>query len=179
MAKQLSAIALGANLGKPTLTFNHALEKISALPATHIVARSSFYQSAAVGPAQDDYINAAILIRTSLHPLELLKSLQAIEDNLGRQREVERWGPRLIDLDIISYGQLAFDSSHLSIPHPHAYHRCFVLAPLAELAPQLVLPGYGIVSDLLASCDSGATRLLKTNCVLSGEPQDSGLTSSC
>lgn len=155
MTEWLSAIALGANLGDPISTFKQAVKQIAALPKTRIMSHSSFYRSAAQGPVQNDYINAAILIKTGLKHMQLLESLQAIEDCLGRRRNTVRWGPRLIDLDIITYGQSIVRESNLLIPHPLAHRRCFVLAPLAEIAPQLVLPGYGTVGELLPSCDSG------------------------
>lgn len=176
MSTCLSAIALGANLGDPIAAFAQAVKQITALPATHLIAHSSFYQSAALGPRQADYINTAILVKTGLPALQLLQSLQAIEDNLGRRRDGVRWGPRPIDLDIITYGQSVINEPTLVIPHPEAYHRCFVLAPLVEICPQLVLPGYGVVTELLASCDSGTIKLIhnKPALVAESQPQADG-----
>ena len=156
MSEPLSAIALGANLGDPVLSIKRAIQEIDALPSTHVKAHSSFYRSRAVGPAQANYTNAVVLIQTGLEALQLLVSLQSIEDHLGRRRSTVRWAPRPIDLDIITYGSLLINKPELIVPHPEAWHRCFVLAPLSEIDPQFVLPGHGMVGELLERCDTGA-----------------------
>ena len=153
-------VALGANLvsrvGVPQQTVRHAIQTIGALPSVQPVCQSQLYGSAAVGPAgQDDYINAVLMLKTNLSPLQLLDTLLRVETDYGRIRDGTRWGPRVLDLDMIAYGNRSIHHERLQVPHPHAYHRCFVLAPLAEIAPQLVLPGYGKVSDLLKQCDTG------------------------
>ena len=150
-----TVIALGANLGSPIITLNRAIQKIADLPTSKLINCSSSYRSCPSGPsAQPDYINKVILVETCLAPLALLNRLQDIEQKFGRRRGVRqglRWGPRNIDLDIISYGDKLICSKRLTIPHPLADSRLFVLKPLAEIAPQLTIPGKGKVCDLLAA----------------------------
>ena len=157
----LAAIALGANLGSPITTLSAAIRKVACLPASRLIARSSVYRSCPLGPSrQPDYINRVILIETCLAPLALLNYLQNIEQKLGRRRGVRqalRWGPRNIDLDIIAYGNKSICSKNLTIPHQSADQRLFVLKPLAEIAPQLSLPGKGKVCDLLATLGDDKT----------------------
>lgn len=149
----LTAIALGANLGSPRTSLSRAIRQIARLPESRLIACSSAYQSRPLGPsAQPDYINRAVLIETCLAPLVLLDYLQNIERKLGRRRGVRqglRWGPRNIDLDIISYGDKSICSKRLTIPHRALAERLFVLKPLAEIAPRLLIPGQGKVCDLL------------------------------
>jgi len=151
----LAAIALGANLGAPLVTLKRVVRLIARLPASQLLAESSAYRSRPLGPLmQPDYINKVVLLESCLAPLALLHSLQAIERRCGRRRGVRqglRWGPRNIDLDIIAYGDKCITSKHLTIPHPAAHQRIFVLKPLAEIAPQLWLPGKGRVGELLAA----------------------------
>jgi len=151
----LVAIALGANLGAPLVSLKRAGRRIAQLPASKLIAESSAYRSRPLGTVmQADYINKVVLIESCLAPLALLHSLQAIEQHCGRRRGVRqglRWGPRNIDLDIIAYGNKRISSKALTIPHPSAAQRIFVLKPLAEIAPQLWLPGKGKVCDLLAA----------------------------
>ena len=153
---ETAAISLGANLGDAAACVTRALLLLGEIDHTQLHARSSLYRSVAVGPAgQPDYVNAAAVVTTTLVSLELLDALQKIEDRFGRDRRVERWGPRTLDLDIITYGAHEIAEERLTVPHPEAHHRCFVLAPLAEIAPALTLPGYGRVSTLLKRCDTG------------------------
>ncbi len=155
----LAAIALGANLGNPCAAIQSAINALGRKDNIHLLVRSSLYSSAAVGPAgQPDYINAAIMAEVSLSPLSLLDCLQKLELHYGRTRDVKHWGPRELDLDLITYGDEIIHNARLVVPHPEAYHRCFVLAPLAEIAPHLVLPGCGMVATLLAKCDTGTVR---------------------
>ena len=157
----LAAIALGANLGSPIAALNAATKKVARLPASRLVACSSAYRSRPLGPRQQpDYINSVILIETCLAPIALLKYLQDIEQKFGRRRGVRqglRWGPRNIDLDIIAYGNKSIRSKNLTVPHQSADKRLFVLKPLAEIAPQLSLPGKGKVCDLLAALGDDKT----------------------
>jgi len=120
------------------------IAEIGKLPGTRITALSGFYDTQPVGPVeQDNFLNAALRIETSLSPHQLLSELQRIEtETFGRKRTV-RWGPRSIDLDILFYGNLVIAGEDLTIPHPCLHERRFVLAPLVEIAPGLVHPGIG------------------------------------
>src|SRR4051812_41966994 len=127
-ARETAVIALGANLGERAETLRRATDALGALG--EIVAKSSLYETAPVGPAQPDYLNAIVLLRTALEPVELLAALLEIERGLGRERR-EKWGPRVIDLDLVAYGERTLDLPGLTLPHPEAHRRAFVLAPLA------------------------------------------------
>lgn len=142
-------IGLGSNLDQPVQQVQQALAELTALPACRLQAYSSLYRSAPVGPAdQPDYINAVAELHTDLPADELLDALQAIEQAHRRQR-TRRWGPRTLDLDILLYGSTRIDDARLQVPHPEIAKRAFVLYPLAEIAPQLVIPGLGAIADLL------------------------------
>lgn len=150
-------IALGANLGDAHAALREA---VAALPGAGVVVRavSSVYQTDPVGgPEQPVYLNAVVVGETALDPEALLRALQRIEDEHGRTREV-RWGPRTLDLDIISLGGLTMSEDHLTVPHPRAAERGFVLIPWLEIDPQAQLPDGRRVADLAAACDSGAVR---------------------
>ena len=131
---ELALIALGANLGDPAAALQVARSQIAALG--RVTATSWLYRTAPVGgpPGQPDYLNAALSLHTPLEPLPLLHALLDIERRGGRVR-LERWGPRLLDLDLIGYGGRVLTSPELTLPHPHAFERGFVLAPLADVAP--------------------------------------------
>lgn len=155
----LAAIAVGANLGRAHDNVARAMEYVGALDATHLCARSSLYRSCAEGPpGQPDYINAVVLVETRLTPLALLDELQRLERLFGRER-AERWGPRTLDLDVLTYGDEVIADRRLTVPHPRAHRRSFVLKPLAEIAPELVVPGRGPVARLLGDLpDTNACR---------------------
>lgn len=155
----LAAIAVGANLGRARDNVARAMECVGALDATCVRARSSLYQSCAEGPpGQPDYINAVVLVETQLTPLALLDELQRLERAFGRER-AERWGPRTLDLDVLTYGDEMIADRRLTVPHPRAHRRSFVLKPLAEIAPELVVPGRGPVARLLGDLpDTNACR---------------------
>lgn len=148
-------VALGANLGDPVATVKAALAALRELPQTELVAASSLYRTAPVGLAhQPDFINAVVeMIAVSPAPT-FLAQLFAIEARFGRQRGVPGVpnSPRTLDLDLLLYGDLVSDDAQLTLPHPRMHERAFVLAPLAEIAPLLIIPGVGAVSDLLAQC---------------------------
>jgi 2-amino-4-hydroxy-6-hydroxymethyldihydropteridine diphosphokinase len=145
-------IALGANLGDPVLTVSKAIAALRELPQTEFVAASSLYRTAPVGlKHQPDFINAVVeLIAVSPAPT-LLEALFAIEGRFGRQRSVKN-APRTLDLDLLLYGDVVSDDPQLTLPHPRLHERAFVLAPLAEIAPQLSIPGRGSVAALLLRC---------------------------
>jgi 2-amino-4-hydroxy-6-hydroxymethyldihydropteridine diphosphokinase len=119
-----------------------------------VAARSGFRETDPVGVVdQPRFLNGAAALDTELSPRELLEALLAIERRLGRVRDGTRWGPRTIDLDLLLYGDEVVDEPGLCVPHPHLHERRFALEPLAELNPELVVPGAGRVSDLLAALD--------------------------
>lgn len=161
-------IGLGSNLSgesqgthrDPKQQIHYALKKISQHPEITILGISSLYQTTAIGPGnQPDYINAAAMIETSLEPNVLLDFMQLIEHQQGRVRE-QRWGARTLDLDLLIYDQLMKSTTRLTLPHPRAYERAFVLAPLADLDADLIIPNHGKVTDLLANCSmQGIVRL--------------------
>jgi 2-amino-4-hydroxy-6-hydroxymethyldihydropteridine diphosphokinase len=155
-----AAIALGANLASPEAQVLGAFDEIERLPGTRLLARSSLYRTAPVGNAhQPAFINAAALVDTTLAPRALLDALLAIEHAHGRVRDLPN-GPRTLDLDIIAYGDAVIDEPGLAVPHPRAHERAFVLAPLAEIAPGLGIPGHGLVRECLAKCDrSGIAKM--------------------
>jgi 2-amino-4-hydroxy-6-hydroxymethyldihydropteridine diphosphokinase len=144
----LAYVGLGSNLGDREATIRRA---IAALPG--VLAVSELRETDPVGvTAQPAFLNGAIALETELSPRELLETLLAVERQLGRERR-ERWGPRTIDLDVLLYGGETVDEPGLTVPHPRLHERRFALEPLAELDPELVVPGRGRVSDLLAELD--------------------------
>ncbi len=155
-------IALGSNLADPRQQIAQAFEALAGLPHTRLVARSSLYRSAPMGPAdQPDYINAVARLDTTLAPLALLDALQAIEQQQGRVRTGERWGPRTLDLDLLLFADTIIEDPRLTVPHPGLAQRNFVLYPLMEIAEQnLIIPGLGPLSGLLDACSAdGLERL--------------------
>jgi len=143
-------IGLGANLTEPVAQLKRAVAALALLPATQLRQISQFYSSKPMGPQdQPDYVNAVAALDTVLSPEQLLAALQQIEQQQGRERKAERWGPRTLDLDILLYGQQQLDTPQLTIPHYGMKVREFVLYPLAELAPELQLPDGTVLSTLL------------------------------
>lgn len=143
-------VGLGANLGDPSAQLHAAIEAMKALPQTQVQKVSSFYRSAAIGPAgQPDYCNAVAELETALEPLPLLDALLAIEDAAGRVRG-ERWGARVLDLDLLLYGQTVCSTTRLTLPHPELSGRDFVLQPLTEIAPDVQIPLLGRARQVLA-----------------------------
>ena len=154
-------IALGANLGDPVVTVKAAILALHGLAQTEFIVASSLYRTAPVGlKHQPDFINAVVeLVAVSSAPT-LLEALFAIEERFGRQRSVKN-APRTLDLDLLLYGDTVSDDPQLTLPHPRLHERAFVLAPLAEIAPQLNIPGRGGVAELLLRCaDQQIERLL-------------------
>ncbi|MBL6748955.1 MAG: 2-amino-4-hydroxy-6-hydroxymethyldihydropteridine diphosphokinase [Nevskia sp.] len=156
-------IGLGANLGDPPAQLRAALGALGALPGTAVAAVSRFWRSRPLSlpggePAQTDqpdYCNAVCALDTLMPPLALLEALQAIETAAGRTRGGPRWGPRLLDLDLLHVEGVQIDSPRLTLPHPELQRRGFVLLPLLEIAPALEIPGLGRVAALAAAL-SGA-----------------------
>lgn len=145
----LAYIGLGANLGDARAALEAAMQALAALPDTRLRRRSSLYRSAPIESSGPDYLNAVAELDTELAPLELLHALQSVERDHGRERPY-RNAPRTLDLDLLLYDDLRLDMPELTLPHPRAHQRAFVLLPLAELAPQLQLAGKGPVAELLA-----------------------------
>lgn len=138
-------IGLGSNLDDPAAQIKKALVALGSLPQSRLISHSHCYRSAAMGGmAQPDFINAVAGIETDLDAEPLFDALMAIEKQAGRERQREiRWGPRRLDLDLLLYGQQQINSGRLQVPHPQLQQRAFVLAPLAELAGDWILPGDG------------------------------------
>jgi 2-amino-4-hydroxy-6-hydroxymethyldihydropteridine diphosphokinase len=152
-------IGVGANLGDAPATVRAALQALGRLPDTRLVACSSLYRSAPIEASGPDFINAVAELHTTLPALALLHLVQAIEQDRGRIRSV-RNAPRTLDLDLLSYGDAALRSDELTLPHPRAHLRAFVLLPLAEIDPQLTLPGLGPIGPWIeCSAGQGIERL--------------------
>jgi len=147
-------VGLGSNLGDREETLRRALAALAGDPAIEVAAVSSFRETDPVGYLdQPRFLNAAAAVETDLAPQELLERLLAIERSLGRTRDGPRFGPRTIDLDLLLYDDVRLDEPGLTLPHPRAHERTFVLEPLGELDPDLEIPGKGAVQDLLAGLD--------------------------
>ena len=146
-------VGLGANLGSREETLREAIVILDRAPGVDVLAVSELRETEPVGPIeQPSFLNGAVELETTLSARELLDLLLDAERALGRIRG-ERWGPRVVDLDLLVFGDEAIDEPGLEVPHPRLAERTFALEPLAELAPELVIPGRGRVSDLLAELD--------------------------
>lgn len=158
-----AVVALGANLDGPEARVRRAFDELGALPATRLLARSALYRTAPVGLLdQPAFINACALVETALDPRELLGHLLAIERRHGRVRGVPD-GPRTLDLDIVLYGDLSLHESGLTLPHPRAHERAFVLTPLLEVWPDAIIPGRGAAASFLGAVrDQAIERLPET-----------------
>lgn len=152
-------VALGSNLADPLQQVRSALAALAALPETTRIAHSSLYLSTPLGPpGQPDYVNAVCTLATRLPPERLLDRLLEIENQHGRIRGAERWGPRTLDLDLLLYGEVEMQTAHLTLPHPRLHERNFVLYPLYELAPALSIPGHGTLAELIKRCPAQGLR---------------------
>ena len=147
-----AVLSLGSNLGNSEEILSSAAEALNEV--SEVIALSSFYQTRPVGgPPQPDFINAVIIIETNLEPEELLLVAQAIEGAHGRERNENtvKWGPRFLDIDLIKCDEMLINTPDLTIPHPRAHEREFVLRPWNEIDPAATLPGLGAISRLLES----------------------------
>ncbi|MGH8413597.1 MAG: 2-amino-4-hydroxy-6-hydroxymethyldihydropteridine diphosphokinase [Gammaproteobacteria bacterium] len=151
-------VGLGSNLDDPAAQIKRAFVELAEPPQTRVLAQSHLYKSKPLGPQdQPDYLNAVAVLETQLEPLDLLHGLRALEERHGRRRAGERhWGPRSLDLDILVYGDIRMQTPELTLPHPGVHARSFVLYPLAEVAPALVIPGHGPVQSLRDHCHAPA-----------------------
>jgi 2-amino-4-hydroxy-6-hydroxymethyldihydropteridine diphosphokinase len=144
-------VGLGANLGDREATIRRAVELLADDPDIEVVARSQLCETDPVGYLdQPSFLNGAVELETTLRPRELLDRLLAVERALGRTRDGPRFGPRTIDLDLLVYGDERIERPGLEVPHPRLHERRFALEPLAELDPELVVPGHGPVQAVLA-----------------------------
>ncbi|MBC9726718.1 2-amino-4-hydroxy-6-hydroxymethyldihydropteridine diphosphokinase [Streptomyces sp. TRM68367] len=151
-----AVISLGSNLGNRLETLQGAIDALEDTPGVRIKAVSPVYETAAWGVepgTQPPYFNAVVVLKTTLPPSSLLERAHAVEEAFHRVRD-ERWGPRTLDVDIVAYADVVSDDPQLTLPHPRAHERAFVLAPWHDVEPKAQLPGRGQVADLLA----GVTR---------------------
>lgn len=147
-------VALGSNLDDPQRQVERAFDALAGLPRCRLMLRSACYRSRPFGPvAQPDFVNAVAGLLTQLDAATLLQELKALEAALGRAAPTVRWGPRRIDLDLLVHGTTQRQDPHLHVPHPGLAERAFVLAPLCDVSPGLLVPGVGRVRDLLARLD--------------------------
>ena len=152
--KATAYVGLGANLGDRERTLRRALDLLAARKGVAVHAVSTFRETDPVGYLdQPPFLNGAARLETELPARELLTVLLDVERELGRDRSGPRFGPRTIDLDLLLYDELELDEDGLSVPHPRLHERRFVLEPLAELAAGLLIPGRGLVSNLLSRLD--------------------------
>ncbi len=158
-AEQRAFLSLGGNIGEPDKAMGMALRLLDADASTKIVAVSSLYRTPPWGKTdQPDFLNAAAELRTSLSPRGLIDLCLASERALKRERG-ERWGPRIIDIDILTFGNLTVSEPGLEIPHPRMLERAFVLVPLAEIAPDLVIAGLSVGNRVVSIDRAGIERL--------------------
>ena len=150
VAATVAYIGLGANLGDARATLTMALDSLAQLPGGRLVRSSPLYRSAPIDSSGPDYLNAVAEVETRVDAPALLAQIQAIETRHGRERPY-RNAPRTLDLDLLLFGDAVIDSPALTVPHPRLHERAFVLRPLADLAPQLQVPGHGPVAGLLAA----------------------------
>jgi len=157
-------IGIGSNLGDRKANYLEAIDRIGKLPSTRIVKQSSLYESEPHGNAKTWFVNSVIEIETESPAEDLLKKLKAIETAMGRKRvKGKRWGSRIIDLDILFFNNEIIDKRNLKVPHPRLAGRRFVLAPMSELAPQLIHPRLALsISEMLAGTkDTKKIHLLR------------------
>ena len=148
-------VGLGSNLGDSIATLHAAIDALSQLPRTRVSRASRLYRSPAWGHTdQADFVNAVALLDTALGPRALLDGMLAIERAFGRERR-ERWGPRILDLDLLLFGDRVVAEPGLQVPHPHLHERAFALVPLVEVDPEAIIPGRGPARDALSALACG------------------------
>jgi 2-amino-4-hydroxy-6-hydroxymethyldihydropteridine diphosphokinase len=147
-------LGLGSNLQEPAAQLRLALDKLTQIDGIEILKVSGFYRTPPWGDEQqNDFINAVAQIETSLEPMPLLRALQTVENEMGRTRSARRWGPRVIDIDLLLHGDLQLRTPELELPHPRMHERAFVLVPLCELDASLRIPGRGVAGEVLQTLD--------------------------
>ncbi|MEN8260124.1 MAG: 2-amino-4-hydroxy-6-hydroxymethyldihydropteridine diphosphokinase [Pseudomonadota bacterium] len=160
-AAVVAYVGLGSNLFDPHRQIMSARAAIKMAPGIREFAFSSLYSSPPMGPPdQPDYVNAVMAVETTLSPMELLRALQSIESDHGRIRQGERWGPRTLDLDLLLYGRGIINLPELTVPHVGIGERAFVLYPLLEIAPEINIPGMGMLNDVIRNCPREGLRRL-------------------
>ena len=160
-------IGLGANLGEPAGQLRRALARLAADGAIRVLRTSAFYRTTPWGRAdQPEFLNAVAELATALEPGALVDALLATERALGRERDGERWGPRLIDLDLLLYGEREVAQPGCRVPHPRLAERAFVLVPLAELAADARVPGHGTVAQCLQRLPAPALACVRREAAL-------------
>lgn len=150
-------VGLGSNVGDRLAHLRSAAQALCATEGVEVVASSSVYETVAVGPPQPDFLNAVVAIDTTVAPRELVAELKRIEREVGRTPG-ERWGPREVDLDLLLHGSSVTDEPDLRVPHAELVRRAFVLVPLAEIAPDVDVPGAGQVRSLLDAVGTAGVR---------------------
>ncbi len=152
-------VGLGSNLDDPHAQVEKGFDALRSLPETKLVARSASWESPPMGPVeQPDFVNAVAGLLTRLSPQAMLVELKRLEEKLGRERPITRWGPRRIDFDLLVLGSIIIDDPELVLPHPGMAARPFVLLPLTEIAPDLEVPGLGKLRRLLERLDTSGVR---------------------
>jgi 2-amino-4-hydroxy-6-hydroxymethyldihydropteridine diphosphokinase len=171
-------IGLGANLNNPARQVEHAIGELAALPQSRLGAVSRLYRTAPLGPQdQPHFVNAAVRLDSALTPPALLEALQGIERAHGRVRDGRRWGPRTLDLDLLLHGDLNSRQPGLTLPHPEIHRRAFVLVPLLDIAPPtLLVPGQGVLAELLERCGDDGIEPLVADTYGSGVPPRAALS---
>ncbi|MEY9962051.1 2-amino-4-hydroxy-6-hydroxymethyldihydropteridine diphosphokinase [Streptacidiphilus sp. MAP12-16] len=154
-----AVVALGSNLGNRLETLQGAVDALEDTPGVRVKAVSAVYETESVGGPEDQpaYLNAVLVLRTTLPPSSLLERAHAVEDAFGRVREV-RWGARTLDVDILAYEGVELDAPDLTLPHPRAHERAFVLAPWLDADPEAEIPGHGFVAELLGKVGEAGVR---------------------
>lgn len=157
----LAYIGIGSNLDNPRQQVESAVALLNGLPGCHVLRQSSLYVSAPFGGVQQaDFVNAVVELETAVPPAILLSCVKELERSRGRDPAAQRWGPRVLDLDILVYGDQVVDFPDLQIPHPGIAERNFVLLPLREIAPDLVIPGLGPLADITVNEQSPRISIL-------------------
>lgn len=156
----IAFIALGSNLQQPQQQVEQAFQELALLPQSKLLKCASLYRTAPVGyDNQPDFINSAATLETTLSPLELLRALLDIENRHGRERPFPN-AARVLDLDLLLYDDVIMNTAELTLPHPRMHERGFVLLPLAEIAPELLIPQHGKVAELAQKCaDQGVEKI--------------------
>ena len=153
-----ATVGLGSNMGDRLANLQFAIDSLTATVGTQVHCISPVYETDPVGgPAQDDYLNAVVVLKTILSPEQLLNATQQIELASHRERS-QHWGPRTLDLDLLAMDDLTLNSQNLVLPHPRAHERGFVLLPWSTLDPDYLIPGHRCVSELLAEVDISGVR---------------------